>query len=323
MASLGWQRWFLAVVLPGAMLWGCSGDSPTSDFRVLTWNAAHCERHTADMDEEIAAYVALQAREHFANVILLQEITHRATDTLEPAVEFATASQWQCAWRPAWRDGIATCVQGTLSDVSEGDFRPCFVGQTDDGEPFNGVPNRTPDYGTCLPEGEDTCGSGRDGFGWLKVRYRDRMLTNVHVQQGGLDDGGLPRQPPAQIGALHQDIAGSGIVAGDFNWETPEDCDTLDPAYTCSDWFATNDASANPVFTTRTTLKNIDHIATVEQTPGTPFFKVLGFGQAAQTCQPGSDAQACVDPDRPCSNHCMVFASFDLPVVDPRPEPLP
>jgi hypothetical protein len=305
------------VSLLGGMALGC-GDPQVAEFRVLSWNVANCDPHRngASHDNVIGQHIADQASLRFANVILLQEISERATDR----TNFWLGPSWECTWRKAHRDGIATCVEGSLTVVGSGDFRGCYG---------DGVPNPKPEYGTCLQG--DTCGNGRDGFGWLQVQYKTRAITNVHVQLGGVDDvTGLPNQARQQIVDLHNNIAKTGIVGGDFNWVSPHDCSSLEPngaETTCnSDWHLATDNLGITLWTMpgpddETDRFKIDHIATIEAPDASPgvFRQVLGYGQSHDTCT----NLGCPSPLLPCSNHCMVHASFTIPPGNFQPGPAP
>lgn len=299
-------RMIVLALLAGSVA-GCpDDDSRLSQFRVLTWNAANCERNGAGKDQAIASYIVQQAKDRFANVIMLQEISERATDLAQSQL----GSSWECSWRQASNDGLATCVEGNLYTVGIGNFEACEV------------PPVPAQYGTCPT---DNCFD--DGFGWLQVQYNSYLLTNVHVRQGG---AGAHRSR-AQTARLHQeDIVRTGIVAGDFNWETPHLCAglTLDDSAPCQDWFQTNNAPIGAAGRTLRTdpsahdRRKIDHILTIEQPVSAPFSQVLGFGQKADSCVAGSDESSCSDNELACSNHCMVFASFSLPPPDIRPGPV-
>lgn len=288
----------IVLALLAGSITGCPDDDVSlSQFRVLSWNAANCDRNGAAKNQAIANVIAQQAKNRFANVIMLQEISEHATDLTQSQL----GSAWECAWRQASNDGIATCVEGKLYTVGIGNFEACEV-------PPAPVP-----YGTCPT---DNC--FEDGFGWLQVQYKSYLLTNVHVRQGGANAGAAQEQ----IARLHQeDIVRTGIVAGDFNWQTPHLCAglALDSDAPCEDWFQTNNAPIGAGGRTLRTdpsahdRRKIDHILTIEEPVSAPFSQVLGFGQEPDSCIAGDDDAACTVSELACSNHCMVFASFSLP----------
>ena len=180
------------------------------EFRIVNWNTDNSYRNL-DKDKEIVDFVLDEVQKYSANVITLQELEVHTFKLLQQRLfQEYGMGKWYCFFHWFGLTGNAICVFGHGSKFKWGKLS---------GERF---------------------GPSIDWWGYMQIDYNGVTITNVHTRSTWAEN---------HVQELHN-LVTSGIVAGDFNYENPEN----------SGWFQT-DLNLEPTWSD----KKIDHILTVEQ----------------------------------------------------------
>jgi len=193
----------------------------TREFRIVNWNVAGLDDgfEVPQKAQVVAQLVVAKVQAIDANVITLQE----GTVDIHRELEKLLGSAWRCyAWSPGF-DWLITCVKGR----GEG-----FVGQ-----PLAGLAGGT---------------VGERWWGWTEIEYQGVKIANVHTRCG-FDGSVCQNAIKWHVPELYDKIS-TGIIAGDFNHETPE-----------SDGWHQTALGPTPDYTLRTAMTKVDHVLTVEQ----------------------------------------------------------
>jgi hypothetical protein len=191
-------------------------------YRVVDWNASGSADNLG-RDIEVAETVIDFVAAIDANVVTLQEITTASLQHFE-----ATLPDWDCQWQQFGVDNIAVCVKGTGEN-----FFATVLGDYDAVKDCLDIP------------------PAEQWWGYAQLEYEGVLITSVHTRSCWDNE---------HVDELHTKVT-SGIVAGDFNFWTPED-----PGWYQTDldleWTFDLDRNHDDL------LDKIDHVLSVEE----PYF---------------------------------------------------
>lgn len=223
----------------------------TQQIRIVNWNVAGFDdkRWFPTKDQVVATLVHQKVLAIDANVVTLQEATLGMLQQLGEVL----GPEWNCyTWSPGL-DQLVTCVRG--------------VGSNLEADTLSGTAD--------LPPNERW-------WGYFQLEYQGVKITNVHTRCGdGDEDGVCEKAVLFHVPELY-DIVTSGIVAGDFNHERPEELG----------WHQTD---PDPEHTLRTSETKVDHVLTVE-----PFLS--SWGHAMDEAEPYAEI----------SNHRVLLTGVTL-----------
>ena len=190
------------------------------EFRTVSWNTDNSYRNL-DKDKKVVDFVLDEVKGYKANVICLQELDVHTYYLLAKELE-ALHQGWRTFFHYFGLLGSTICIRGPPSDKF-------FNAKKLSGERF---------------------GSSVDWWGYMQIRYRNALITNIHTRATWAD---------THVNQLHKEVA-NGIIAGDFNHESPET-----PGWIQTDRKRQFTWSPNPDPGEPRVYKKIDHILAIDK----------------------------------------------------------